>query len=123
MKASYWWQLYITAHTWLFGIPFLFFPNQVLPWIGYEPTNEPWIRLAGMLFLVIGSTAITVFRHNIREMLLPSISIRLLVIVILAYLGMLSNSFFLYILAGIILIGVVGSSVCYYTELSEIKYS
>ena len=116
MQNSFLWQLYITGHTLLFGIPFLFFPNTVLPWFGYAPTTEPWIRLAGILFIVIGSTAYTVYRHRIREMLLPGINLRILVVALLVILGMRSDSVFLYILSGIVFIGVVGSAFCYYTE-------
>ena len=123
MNNSYYWQLYITGHTLLFGIPFLFFPNTVLPWLGYAPTSEPWIRLAGILFIVIGSTAYTVYRHRIKEMLLPSITVRIVVVALLVILGVKSGSLFLYILAGIIFTGVIGSAVCYYTETTDIEYT
>jgi hypothetical protein len=116
MKRSYLWQLYITGHTFLFGIPFLFFPNQVLPWLGFRTTDEPWIRIAGILFIVIGLTAFTVYRKQIKEMLLPSISVRVLVVFLLGVLAFRSNAIFLYILTGIVLIGVVGSATSFYTE-------
>lgn len=123
MNKSFLWQLYITGHTLLFGIPFLFFPNTVLPWLGYESTSGPWVRLAGILFIVIGSTAYTVYRHRIREMLLPSINLRISIVVILLIPGVKSSSLFLYILAAIIFVGVVGSAVCYYTESTDIEYT
>ena len=117
MKRSYLWQLYITGHTLLFGIPFLLFPNQVLPWLGFRTTDEPWIRIAGILFIVIGLTAFTVYRKQIKEMLLPSISVRVLVVLLLGNQALKSNAVFLYILAGIVLIGVVGSTISFYTEM------
>ncbi len=116
MKHSFRWQLYITAHTFLFGIPFLLFPNQVLPLIGFEPTNEPWIQVVGLLFLVIGTTAVSVYQNQIKEMLLPSVIVRFAVCTILLYLALDTNSFFLYVLTIIIFIGVVGSATSYYTE-------
>lgn len=116
VQRSYLWQLYITGHTFLFGIPFLFFPNQVLPWLGFRATEEPWIRIAGILFIVIGLMAFTVYRKEIKEMLLPSISTRVLVVVILGYLALKSSAVFLYILTGIVLIGVVGSATSFYTQ-------
>jgi hypothetical protein len=116
MKRSYLWQLYITGHTLLFGIPFLLFPNQVLPWLGFRTTDEPWIRIAGILFIVIGLTAFTVYRKQIKDMILPGISVRVLVVIMLGYLALKSNAVFLYILVGIVLIGVVGSATSFYTE-------
>ncbi len=107
----------------LFGIPFLVFPNQILPWLGFRATEEPWIRLAGILFIVIGLTAFTVYRKRIKEMLLPSIGVRVLVVLILIILDLISNSIFLYVLAGIILIGVVGSTISFYTEFRRDNYT
>ena len=119
MKHSFKWQLYITAHTFLFGIPFLLFPNQVLPLIGFEPTNEPWIKVVGMLFLVIGSSALSVYQNKIKEMLLPSVIVRFPVCAILLYLALVTSSLFLYALTIIIFIGVVGSASSYYTEIAN----
>jgi len=119
MKHSFRWQLYITAHTFLFGIPFLLFPNLVLPLIGFGPTNEPWIRVVGLLFLVIGGTAVSVYQNQIKEMLLPSVFVRFAVCAILLYLALVTSSFFLYALTIIIFIGVVGSATSYYTEIAS----
>jgi len=119
MDKSFKWQLYITAHTFLFGIPFLLFPNQILPLIGFEPTNEPWIKVVGMLFLVIGSSALSVYQNKIKEMLLPSVIVRFPVCAILLYLALVTSSFFLYALTIIIFIGVVGSASSYYTEIAN----
>lgn len=119
MDKSFKWQLYITAHTFLFGFPFLLFPNQVLPLIGFGPTNEPWIKVVGLLFLVIGSTALSVYRNKIKEMLLPSVFVRFAVCAILFYLALVTNSFFLYALTIIIFIGVAGSASSYYTEIAS----
>jgi len=116
MKNSFRWQLYITAHNVLFGVPFLFFPNTVLPIIGYEPTNEPWIRVAGILFLVIARMSYGVYEHHLKELLLPSIQLRLAISCFLLYFAFESSSIFFYSLTVIIFIGVVGSSLSYYTE-------
>lgn len=120
---SYSWQLYITAHTWLFGIPFLFFPNQVLPWLGFSTTQEPWIRVVGILFLVIGHTAYSVYKNRIQGMLISSIHVRIIVVTTIMILAYLSSSLFLYILAGIIMLGVIGSVYCYYNEYVKLGYS
>lgn len=121
MKNSFRWQLYITAHTFLFGIPFLLFPNKVLPLLGFEPTDEPWIKVAGILFLVIGTTALSVVRHKIEEMLLPSVIVRIAVCAILFNIAFVTSSVFLYVLTVIIFVGVVGSTISYYTEFATKK--
>jgi hypothetical protein len=121
MKNSYRWQLYITAHTYLFGIPFLMFPNVVLPLMGFETTEEPWIKVAGLLFMVIGTTALSVYRLQIKQMLMPSVIVRLAVCVILTYFALLTSSVFFYLLTAIIFVGVAGSAISYYTEVARQK--
>jgi len=116
LNKSFLWQLYITVHTVLFGIPFLFFPNTILPWLGFQPTDEPWIRMVGVLFLVIGTTSYSVYKNKIKEMIIPSIRVRSVVVLIVFYLGIKSHSPFLEILALIILIGVIGSMISYKQE-------
>ncbi len=37
------WQLDVMAYTFLLGLPFLLFPSA--------PTEEPWVRIAGMFVL------------------------------------------------------------------------
>jgi len=113
MNKSYFWQLYITGHTYLFGIPFLFFPNQVLPWLGFPPTNEPWIRIAGILFLLIGYSSYSAYKIRLRETIIPSIKARSAVVLVLLYLTYRVHSWFIFIMAIIVLIGVVGSIVSY----------
>jgi hypothetical protein len=121
MKRSFLWQLYITAHTALFGIPFLFFPNQFLPWIGFQTTHEPWIRVAGILFLVIGVMTYSVYKNQIKAMLLPGINTRAAVVLVLLYLAYQIHSLFILIMAMIILIGVVGSIFSYRDDFLRLK--
>jgi hypothetical protein len=116
VQRSFLWQLYITFHTFLFGIPFLFFPNLVLPWVGFPPTDEPWIHVAGILFLVIGMSSYSVYKNRSREMILPGVKVRSAVVLVLLYLAYQVESLFILIMAAIILIGIMGSIVSYKQE-------
>jgi type IV secretory pathway TrbL component len=77
----------------------------------------------GILFLVIGYTAHGVYKNRIQGMLLSSINVRIIVVFTIVILAYLSSSLFLYILAGIIMLGVIGSAYCYYNEYVKIGYS
>lgn len=41
-------------------------PNLVLRWLGIEETNEPWIRLVGLLAGIVGYYYIVAARHGLR---------------------------------------------------------
>ena len=48
------WQLYISFYTALLGIPLLFFPKDVIPMMGFDPTMVdvgPFVQLTGMFLL------------------------------------------------------------------------
>jgi len=49
-KSVFYFGLYIA----LLGILLIFFPNTLLGLVNVPPTNEVWIRLAGMLLLFMG---------------------------------------------------------------------
>jgi hypothetical protein len=119
MNKSFLWQLYITFHTVILGVPFLFFPNKILPVLGFESTDEPWIRVAGILFLAIGASSYSVYKEKIREMIIPSIRVRTVIVITLIIVAISSNQLFLYILAGIILVGVIGSAASYHTDFNR----
>jgi hypothetical protein len=121
MKRTFFWQLYITAHTALFGIPFLFFPNQVLPLLGFQTTHEPWIRVTGILFLVISAMTYSIYKNRIKQMILPGINTRAAVVLVLIYIAYQSQSLFILIMAVIILIGVIGSIFSYRHDFLLLK--
>ncbi len=41
MEKSFLWQLYVMTYTLFLGLPLLFFPNALLPMIGFNTTDEP----------------------------------------------------------------------------------
>ena len=49
----------------LLGILLVFLPNAVLGLVEIPPTNEVWIRLAGMLLLILGFFYVQAGRHNL----------------------------------------------------------
>ena len=50
----------------LSGISFVFLPNVILPLFGFPVTTEVWIRLAGLLVLILGIYFLYSVRHNDR---------------------------------------------------------
>jgi len=81
--------------------------------LGFPPTDEPWIRIAGILFLLIGYSSYSAYKIRLREMIIPSVKARSAVVLVLLYLTYRVDSWFIFIMAVIVLIGVVGSIVSY----------
>ena len=50
----------------LLGILLVFLPNALLGLVDIPPTNEVWIRLAGMLLLILGFFYVSQIRKNMR---------------------------------------------------------
>ena len=112
MVKSFVWMLYVTAYTLLLGLPLLLFPNAVLPLIGFNTTEEPWVRLVGGL-LALSYITLTIYRKQIRDMLIPSAGVRSGIIAVLVTLGYTGGHPFFYVVAAIMLIGVLGTFASY----------
>jgi hypothetical protein len=54
------WGIYMMLN----GVSMIIYPNGVLAMMGFEPTNELWIRLAGLLALVLGFYYVQMGRHH-----------------------------------------------------------
>ncbi len=48
--STFWWGIYMSVN----GISLIVYPNGTLATMGFEPTQEIWIRMAGLLALVLG---------------------------------------------------------------------
>lgn len=48
------------------GIPYLLVPNVPLTILGFEPTNEPWIRVMAALVIIVGYYYVQAARNRIR---------------------------------------------------------
>jgi EamA domain-containing membrane protein RarD len=59
------------------GLGFLFQPNLVLSTLGLEPTQEPWIRLVGLLALVLTYYYFNAVRTDSADFARASVSGRL----------------------------------------------
>jgi len=116
MRNALRWQLYITAYTLFFGAPLLTWPNQVLPFLGFPETNEPWIRMVGMFMLAISYISLIIYLKKLTGLIIHTIVIRTGFIAVLITLAIYGYSPVFYLLAGIVAIGVIGSSVSYFLE-------
>ncbi len=102
------WMLYVSAYTALLGVPFLFFPNAVLPALGFNATPEPWVRLCGTLLLAFSAITFNIRRLRIEAMLIPSMFVRSGIALVLVVLGLSGYPFF-FVMAGVVLFGVLGT--------------
>jgi hypothetical protein len=112
-RTSFVWMLYVTGYTALLGLPLLFFPNAVIPYLGFNSTDEPWVRLTGGLMLALSYITLTIYRKQITPMLIPSVHVRSGLILVLVALGAMGYPPFLFVMAGIVLVGVIGTLVSY----------
>jgi hypothetical protein len=60
-QSVFYFGLYIA----LLGVLLIFFPNTLLGLVNVPPTDEVWIRLAGMLLLFMGFFYAQAGRHNL----------------------------------------------------------
>ncbi len=116
MKRTLNWQLYVSGYTLLFGLPLLTVPNEVIPLLGFKVTGEPWVRLAGMFLLSLSYISFGIYREKAIPMLSYSITVRAFIFVVLLSLAIGGHPPFLYAIAAIVGIGVVGSTVSYVAE-------
>ena len=114
------WLLYVAAYTFFSGIPLLLFPNAILPLLGFAPTEEPWVRTTGMFLIGLTIISLGVFRSPTASMIKGTILVRIWFTIVLLALALVGYGWGFYLFAGIVLIGVVGSSHAYLTEVSRL---
>lgn len=107
--ATYRWMLYVTAYTVLLGLPLLLFPNVLLPLLGFRTTGEPWVRIAAALLVGLSFLTFTIYRRRVAEMIVPTMFVRLWIAGVLIVLGFSGYPAFLFVMAGAVLVGVVGT--------------
>ena len=52
------------------GLGFMLMPNMPLGLLGFEPVTQPWIRVVGLLLLILSYYYTRAARHEMREFLL-----------------------------------------------------
>ena len=111
-KHAFYWQLYIATYTALAGFPFLFFPKAVIPMMGFDPSmvdEGPFVRLTGMFLLCLTLITFRIWQKKIESMVVGTVIIRLFIIITLLTVGIAGGFPFLFIMAGIVGVGVVGT--------------
>ena len=68
------------------GLGFLAFPNSILSFLRIEKTLEPWIRIVGILAILIGYYHFMIGRLGIYDLYWPSIYVRIVFMLLLALL-------------------------------------
>ena len=103
------WQLYVMTYSLFLGLPLLLFPNALLQMIGFNTTDEPWVRVVGGMLLALPYITFTIYRKRIKEMILPTIAVRSGLVVVLVTLGFTGGYPAFYVIAEIVLVGVIGT--------------
>jgi hypothetical protein len=60
----------------LLGVSLILFPNVLLSWFGVPPTIEIWIRVVGMLVLLLGSYYVLAAMSELRPFFQWSVPLR-----------------------------------------------
>ena len=111
-QQAFYWQLYIASYTALLGVPFLFFPKSVIPLIGFDPSmvdEGPFVRLTGMFLLCLTLITFRIWQKKLEQMVLGTVIIRLFIVVTLLAVGMTGGFPFLFVMAGVVGVGVLGT--------------
>jgi len=75
---------YFGIYLLLTGLTLLTVPNMLLGMFGLAETSEVWIRVVGMLVLVLGGYYITAARHELRPFFQMSVHLRASVLLFFA---------------------------------------
>ena len=116
MEKTLKWQLYVSTYTLFFGLPLLLFPNQIIPYFSFDRTHEAWVRLVGMFLLGLCYLSTMVYRKRVTAVLLTSIIMRSFFAVTFVGVALAGYNPFFYVTAGIVGIGVIGSTLAYRSE-------
>ncbi len=111
-KQAFYWQLYIAGYTALLGLPLLFIPGLVIPLIGFDPAmaeEGPFVHLTGMFLLCLTLITFRIWQKKIEEMVLGTVIIRTFIIIVLFAVGITGGFPFLYIMIGVVGVGVIGT--------------
>ena len=106
------WQLYIASYTALLGLPLLLIPKTVIPYMGLDPAmvaESPFVRLTGMFLLCLTLVTFRIWQKKTAEMILGTVMLRTFIIITLAVVGITGGFPFLFIMIGVVGIGVVGT--------------
>jgi len=109
---AFMWQLYIATYTAVLGLPLLLIPKSVIPLMGFDPAmvdEGPFVRLTGMFLLCLTLVTFRIWQKKIAEMVLGTVVLRTFIIITLAVVGINGGFPFLFIMIGVVGIGVVGT--------------
>jgi pimeloyl-ACP methyl ester carboxylesterase len=113
-------QWYVAAYSFLLGLPLLLFPNSVIPFLGFAPTEELWVRITGMFLLGLTIMSLGIFRSPTAASLWGSILVRSWFTAVLFILALAGYAWDLHVLTTIVLIGVIGSMLAYRGEIRSL---
>jgi hypothetical protein len=91
--------------------------SAVSPLLGFAPTEEPWVRIAGIFLLSLTMISIGIFRSPTIGSIRGSIVVRSWFVVVLCALAAAGYPWGLYVIATIVLVSVIGSARVYWTEI------
>jgi len=86
----------------LIGISFLVVPNVMLGLFGFPTTTEPWIRIVGLLALILSYYYIRSASFDLTEFFHLTVHARMLVIVVFAVMVVLDFAQPMLILFGVV---------------------
>jgi hypothetical protein len=117
MRKTSLWNLYVVAYTVGFGMTLLIFPNLIIPLLGFDRAEGPWIRVVGMCFLVLCYINIVIYREKGPVSMIWAIwAIRMGFVAVLIVLTIIGFPPALCLIAGIVLVGVIGTVLTYRSE-------
>ena len=75
-RSVFWFGVYLVA----LGLALIVIPNVLIGLFGFPPTNEPWIRVAGVLAFMLGFYYVRLGRTDDRRFFELTIPARLAVV-------------------------------------------
>jgi hypothetical protein len=115
MKKTGFWSLYVSAYAFAVGVPLLTFPALV-PFVSFTENDEVWVRISAMCFIAFAYFNLVIYRERYPSIIRANIVNQGMFAVMMLYLISRYENPALYVVAGIVFVGLAGSILTYRAE-------
>jgi hypothetical protein len=109
MPNARFWALYVSTYTLICGASLLFFPERA-PFVHFSAGDKIWVQFAGMVFVAYSYFNVVLFRERLDDLLTVTFVCQAVFAVATAVTAFVLKSVGLGVVAAVLLIGTIGSS-------------
>jgi hypothetical protein len=103
------WALYVSAYTFILGVSLLFFLDRA-PLVHFSSGDRIWVQFAGMVFVAYSYFNVVLFRERLRNLLNVTFVCQAIFAAVTAVTAFVIDSRGLYVVAAVLVLGTIGST-------------